>query len=574
MIDLKQKWKKYAPIILTIFLLCGVMFYFNNKKQGFHEDEIFSYGSSNYRYDNVYRNYGYAQSNNDYLFHHVLTGNLWNRATGFIDFLIHQEDYQNEFDETLKKEIPIWKTKEDAKEYMTVSQSDILNFASVWYNQLCDVHPPMFYNFLHIFSIFFLGNFTKYIGFFLNLTFFILTLLSIYKIMKLLDKEKLRIPAMILYGASIGAISTVNFHRMYMMLTCFSTIYLYYALKFLKQDYKLNKKEKIFWSLNIFLGFMTQYYFCIYIIIIFLILSTMLWKQKKGKDWKTLLLIHAIPAILGILYFPASIEDIFFSYRGLGAAQDHSKTFLESFLYYMKGIQKSFSIPLLLIISSGLWILFKVYKVVKKEKKVSINSSFLLILIPIPLFLLIISKIAPFLGEEYTTRYMMLLFPSIAIIIILILDDLINNNKSIYILIIATLFLSCYGWKTETPTYLYEGYEDVMELAQHYKEKDLIYIYDNYFTHLNSMPEFMTYQKHLIINYQIYDFNLLKQDEELKKEQEVILCIKNWLNTEEILNKVLENTDFNNAEKLLEIKDDINSTYYKLTKSEKNATLG
>jgi len=211
-INLKKNLKKYGWIILTVILLCGIMFYYNSRKQGFHEDEMFSYGSSNYRYDNVYRSYGYAQSNNDYLFHQVLQGNLWNRATGFVDFLIHQQEYQDKFNETLKKEIPTWKTKEDAKEYMTISQKDILNFASVWYNQLCDVHPPMFYNFLHLYSILFFKTFTKYIGFFLNLTFFLITLLTIYKIMKLLKKEKLGIPAMILYGASIGAISTVNFH--------------------------------------------------------------------------------------------------------------------------------------------------------------------------------------------------------------------------------------------------------------------------------------------------------------------------------------------------------------------------
>lgn len=559
---MKDFIKKNYAVILTILLLCGVMFYYNTKKEGFHEDEMYSYGASNYRYDNVFRPYGYATANNDYLFQNVLTGNLWTRTTRFIDFLIHQNDYQEKFNPELKKEIPIWKTKEEAKEYMTVEKSDILNFASIWYNQLCDVHPPMFYNALHIFSIFFLNNFSKYIGFLLNITFFIITIIAIYQIMKILGKEKLGIPSMILYGGSIGAISTVAFQRMYMMLTCFSTIYLYYALKFLKQN-KTSKKDKILWVLTIFMGFMTQYYFCIYIVLIFFLLSVILLKNKKRKEWLSLFLIHLIPALLGILVFPSCIEDIFFSYRGLGATQEHTKTFLEAFFYYLKGIKNAFSIPLFIIIGIIFWLLFFLYK--KKIKKQN-YTPILLCLLPIPLFLLIISKIAPFLGEAYTTRYMMLLYPSISIIIMLLLNFLINHKQSAAILIIFSITLSIYGYTTQKPTYLYERYDEVLQIAKEHHEKPFIYIFDNYFTHLSSMPEFMTYDQSLIINYKNYNFESLKKDTYLNQNDEIIICIKNWLNVDELLKQVQKNTEFKNAKLLLEIKEDIESSYFILSK--------
>ena len=64
--------KENKFIILTIVVLCGLMFYFIDQKQGFHEDEIFSYGSSNYKYDNVYRWFGYAEANQDILYNQVL----------------------------------------------------------------------------------------------------------------------------------------------------------------------------------------------------------------------------------------------------------------------------------------------------------------------------------------------------------------------------------------------------------------------------------------------------------------------------------------------------------------------
>ena len=92
-----------------------------------------------------------------------------------------------------------------------------------------------------------------------------------------------------------------------------------------------------------------------------------------------------------------------------------------------------------------------------------------------------------------------------------------------------------------------------------------IYIYDNYFTHLNSLPEFLKYEKTLIINHNIYDFTKLQNDEYLNNQNEVILCIKNWLNTEELLNKVLENTHFTKAELLLSLTGEVEANYYKLS---------
>ena len=173
---------------------------------------------------------------------------------------------------------------------------------------------------------------------------------------------------------------------------------------------------------------------------------------------------------------------------------------------------------------------------------------------------------SPFLGEDYTSRYVMFLLPILVITIIYLLSR--SKNQKIFIgSTLVILFLSGFGLLTEKPTYLYEKNEKVLALAEEYQEDSFIYIYDNYFTHLSSLPEFLTYQKTLILNHNIYDFSLLQKDEYLNSQTEVILCIKNWLNTEELLNKVLENTHFTEATLLLSIKEDINADYYKLTVS-------
>ena len=75
----------------------------------------------------------------------------------------------------------------------------------------------------------------------------------------------------------------------------------------------------------------------------------------------------------------------------------------------------------------------------------------------------------------------------------------------------------------------------------------------------------MIYKEHIILNHNIHDFKLL-DNEKLNNSNEFILCIKSWLNQEEILKKVLEGSGYNKYEKLLELNSDVESVYYKITK--------
>lgn len=539
-------------IILTITLLSCLMLYFINQKQGFHEDEIFSYGSSNYKYDNVYRTYGYAEARQDIFYKKVLKNNKLYNIRKFIF------DYDSfEKDEILSKEIPIFRTNEEALEYLTINKENVFSYFSVYYNQAIDVHPPLFYFLVHFVSTFFYGNFSKYIIFIINLVFFIGTLITINKIMNKLDQRKLSIPTMILYGSSIGAISTVMFQRMYMMLTFFSILYLYLTIKFIQEDFKINNKWS--WIITILLGFLTQYYFCIYIILIFMVVSISLIIKKQYKNFFDYFMIHVISAIIGIIFYPFSIYHIFFSYRGLGA-EESTKTVLQSIFYYFKQLYKLFGLNNLLII------LIIVLIILIIKNKISITKEkiryLILLVVPTVLFILIVSKLAPFLGENYTSRYIMLLFPVIAISVMYMLSFITKKN---IIPVIISILLSINGLYRNTPVYLYKDYKKVIDLAYIYKNDYFVYVYDNYFTHLSSMPEFSTYKSSLIINKNTYDFSLLNNDE-LNNSEEFILCVKNWVNQDEIINKVLENTNYIKYEKILELNNDVESTYYRFYK--------
>jgi len=543
--------------IIIVLLSSILAFYYISEKEGFHEDEIFSYGSSNYRYDNIYKSFGPSAADLDYFHNHILNLTFPNNFTESINFLNNKEEYQNEFNETLTKEIPIWKTKEDLLEYLTIKKTDIWNYFSVWINQTIDVHPPLFYFAVHFISSFSMNHFSKYSIFIVNFIFFLLTLLGIYKIVKKLTNQKWANLAIFFYGTSIGAMNTVLFQRMYMMLTAFFIWYLYYSIKFLKE--KFTKKDKILYSFIIFSGFLTQYYFCIYCVLIFIMMSYFLMKEKNLKKLKTIFFLHLIPALLGILLFPASISHIFFSYRGIGSTSNKSKTFPSMLFYFIKNMGSSIGLSFI-----SLFILL-VFLIILGRRKKENQKLFWLLLLPIIIFLFMMAKLSPFLGENYTSRYIMPLFPIFILVIIYTLNT-INKQNIFKISSIFIIFLSIFQIFHLKPVYLFSDYKEAISISLENQDKYFMYIFDNYFTHLKDLPEMLNYKRHKIINHNIYDFTLLKEDEELMKQGEFILCIKSWINEKEILEKIIENTDFKKVTLIKEIEATTSSKYFKLSK--------
>ena len=91
---------------------------------------------------------------------------------------------------------------------------------------------------------------------------------------------------------------------------------------------------------------------------------------------------------------------------------------------------------------------------------------------------------------------------------------------------------------------------------------NFVYVCDNGFTHINSLPEFMIYNKSMIINLSHDKLDFLLSEEELQKQDKYILSIKKWMNTEEVLNKILEKTNFSQYEVLLDDNSDTQSKIY------------
>lgn len=561
---MKEKLEKLI-FLITIIILSIVMIFFIEKKEGFHEDEIFSYGSSNYNLDNVFQRYGEKDALNKMIFDEILQGNISQIISKISGYIKDPSKYNQKMEELKKQEIPKWKTKEEAKEYVSIQKQDIINYASVYYNQARDVHPPLFYIIVHLASSIAYGTFSKHIIFTINLIFFILTCIQIRKILNLLDKKTITIQAIILYGLSIGAISTVIFLRMYQMLVFFVLTSLKIHIEIIQQDFEINKNNRNKLIITTILGFLTQYYFCIFAACEFIILIIWQLKKKKCKNLKKYIQYHIISAIIGIAIFPVSIYHIFFSYRGVGQATLNANL-ITRMITYFKEISYSLSIPpIILLITICVITLITIYLYIKKEKNKEIMT---ILTLPVILYFLIVCKISPEMSETAIIRYVSIIIPIISIIITIAANEILSKlikNKYIVTTIISTLILiiSINGLTKSKPRYMYEGYNKIKEIAKENQNLNFVYIVDNNFTYMNAMPEFLTYEKSLIINYNEDDLEILKDNEELKDE--FILSIRKWMNNEEILKQVMEKSGYSKSQLLIDSNEN-ETIIYKITR--------
>ena len=540
----------YIAIIITTI----IMFVFIGQKNGWHEDEIFSYGSSNYKYDNLFLNFGDKDSLNQLIDEKIVGKNIGETLKNISYYLKNEGEFQDELNKKIAEEKPIWKTKEQAKEYMTVSSDEIFNYWSVYYNQARDVHPPLFYMLVHLVSSICLNNFTKYIIFSINLIFYIASCFVLKKILKLFNKEELSWITVLLYGLSMGMISIVMFQRMYMMLTFFAMVYLYLNINIFKNSFEIDKKTKRKLTITVILGFLTQYYFCIYAALVAIISAICMIKNKKWNSLKRYIWCHVKAAIIGLILFPASIYHIFFSYRGAAGGVAEG-SYLSRLQEYLKLIFYGFSIPEILgYITLGIIIAMFIRRIIIAKRKDIVT----LICLPIFLFVLVIAKIAPFIN----IRYISIVFPIIIIAIELgvvssvkelmktIKNDkipqFIRKNASIIILVVIALVSSGYGLLKSKPEFLYTDYSKRIEIAEKYSNLKFVYIGQSPFNQLQDMEEFLRYDNSIIIN--TWQLDRLK-------------C---WVSDfDKTLKTVLENTGAKDYELLI---DDGQSRVYKVKK--------
>lgn len=507
--------------IIVISIICGIIFFFQTQKIGLHEDEGYTLCSS------------------------------VNPTNGL---MAAYDDWDSS---------PLWRTKEYVKDFMSLSPNNILNFKALYMNQAYDNHPPVFYTLVHFSSLLFGGQFSLYSAFIVNLIAFILSCIVIKKILELLDKKHLTIPALIFYGLSMGTISMVLFQRMYMLLTFFILLYFYLSLKLYKNNFKLDKKLNIQMGVTTVLGFLTQYFFAIYAFFIFAIMLIEMFRQREDKKtFSKYIISHVVYAVVGIVLFVPCLKHLVFSDRGLSNLGNSG--YLEHVLTYLKHLSYAFTINNNTFLVLAILALFALFTFIFIKKTKHQFIAFISI-VPSVFYFLIAVKMTSF--QEL--RYIMPVIPFVVLTLFFILDEFIQIKYKELALTILAILLILPGFICSKPKFLYKNYKDALNIANENNNKSFVYVYDNFFNHMQSIPEMLIYEKTLIINYNKDELKCAYNDENLNNEGSFILSIKSYMDNNKILEELKNNSDFKNIKELYKTEnssDKVSNNYYLVTK--------
>ena len=395
-------------VIFVLSLLVSISYGF--KKSGFHEDEYYTYFSSN-------RTYGLFQPDRE------------------------------------------WQDRQTVLDEFVVREGERFNYSLVRLVQSWDVHPPVYYYIFHTVCSFVPGVFTKWSGIAANLAGFALAYLFFCLLMEEMNTPAwVEIMTLIFWGLNPQTVSCNMLIRMYSWLGAAVLACAYLHIKLIK-DFDNNALEpKTFVLKSLlpvviasFIGFLIQYFFIFFFFIIGF--ETAVYIAFFKKDIKCAGMYTsacALSMILAVLYYPASLHHMLGGYRGGDAAGsffDPANTWMR--LSFFVGLLNDYVfagglIVLALIIFLGVILGMNMGS---KKRQAGIDARVVILAAAAISYFLLTSKTALLVGEA-SNRYEM---PIYALIIYLIFYDLYHvaarfKGKALtYVLTVVIIMLLAKG---------------------------------------------------------------------------------------------------------------------------------
>jgi hypothetical protein len=281
-----RKKRKYFMCFVVLWLLqMAAAFWFCTRKQGFHEDEFYTY-------------YSTARTNGFYV-----EDGKW----------MERDEYRNEF---------------------VVLPGERFRYGLVKQVQSWDVHPPMYYWAFHTVASLVPGVFSKWIGLSVNLFFHGINLILLAYLSYLASGRDERLPlfAVFVYGFSPAAMSGVVFIRMYEMLTVFVLLCAILHVREVTglQDgsgrqcaVRLPVRTLLAMAAVTYVGFLTQYYY--FIFLFFMATAFCIWLLWRDRNiWNCLRygVFQGLSFALAYLTYPAFPGQMFKGQRGAQATEN------------------------------------------------------------------------------------------------------------------------------------------------------------------------------------------------------------------------------------------------------------
>lgn len=523
------------------------------KKQGYHYDENYSYYSTNVTYG------------------------------------LHVHDRE-------------WKPVSEIKSEFMALDGEALNLGVVKLNQTFDVHPPLYYYLLRIVCFLSKNTFSKWQGLFINLVFYFVCLLLLWKIAdELGEKDRtVTIFSLVLFMLSPGYLSTVTFIRMYVMLTaeCFALLLL--IMKAIKYDKWNTWPVYVLTGLLSFAGFLTHYYFAIFLFFVaaFTCIYLVIRKNTRIKAF-----IYGFSVCSGlalaVLYYPACFSHIFSGYRGVEATEafvDMSNTGsrINFFVQLLNDYTFSGLFYILAMVIILLYVFYSYRKKVSfagkvsgeekaqenseentiaevsekektKRRKIKLVAGFV-IFVTVGYFLIVCKTGMMPSNPPEALRYECPVYGLIILLIVWLITVVFKNvtkNKKIPMVILAVaVAFQFWGLMSDKVFFIYEDAPKAVEWAGERSEADIVYIYNpqNEWMVWNDSSELMQYE-------QIYfvDMNNTEAivDSALKESDCIYVYTCRCDNSEAIMQAIIANSD--NLSKYSKVEERLYVDIYELS---------
>ncbi len=435
--------KSKIAIILILFLIIQtiIFIYVGTKKYYIHMDEAYSYGLANYDKIDI-------QDNEDF------------------------------FDN--------WHDKEYYKDYLSVQEDEVNNYAPVYENQKNDVHPPLYYLILRIAMGFNIDHFSKWIGITVNIVIYAFITIVMYLILtKLLKNEKnFNLKAAVLAfmsSVTLASLSNVIYIRMYALSTLIVLITTLLHIKLLEKE---NVKLLIGIGITALAGILTHYYYLFFLGSIYLVFMFKYIKEKRIKWAIYYTLTMLLAGITSLIIFPYSINHIFFGYRGQSVM-----TKVENVWEIVKSIfpqvhnlnYYGFSNFLYIIIAAIVIIL--IYNKIRKKPIFKISKEtkdiIKIIIIPSVIFFTIATITSPWNVLRYIVPVCSLIFIIVIYYLYKLLQTITKENivNIIMCILFAVMIITPFVFKWE-PELLYTNRKQIVQKLQSELNLPTIYFMD------------------------------------------------------------------------------------------------
>lgn len=517
-----SRWKKILPELLAVILCLGVLCIGVSFKEGYHMDELLSFELADARYNpwivptqpegrlaKFVREEIQGDSFGETLMNlkSTVTDVLKNRGSSKL--LSYKADVYEE---------PAWITSGQFRDYVTVDGSDAFDYLSVYFNVKDDNHPPVHFMLLHTMSSLFPGTLSPWLGCTINLICVGITLWLLLRLGRQLSEilgmeeqgRLLGILAVLLYGLSTGALASVLLIRMYCLLSCLCVALLSMHVEKWK-EHGFDRSNKGLIAITV-LGFLTQYFFLFYCILLAAVTAAGLLCSKRMRELWIYIRSMVVAAVIGLVLFPFAIADVFSSGRGVEALDNLTSGFAgygARLLAFARILADRTVGDLLLgagcatavVLAVVLW--YRRHRGQELSMSREVRGILCMLIIPVVGYYLLASRMSPYLVD----RYVMPMFPMIALLFALLLcclgkrlakasgwkGRLVGIGLMALIIVVQGLRLVSYDGE-----YLYRGYGQQEQLAEEYASLPCICVYAGV-GYYENLPEFMHYDRTLLV---------------------------------------------------------------------------